>query len=86
MNRKLLANCLYWFACCWDWQAPLVLARQPFSVPVLIPTGAPLVGGSIDPHWEITAGPGITSPASAFVVTNPLRLLCDEPKFELDLG
>jgi hypothetical protein len=34
-------------------------------------TGTPLAGGSIDPHWAITAGPGITSPASAFVVTNP---------------
>ena len=42
-------------------------------------SGTPLVGGSIDPHWEITAGPGINSPASAFVVTNPSGLYAMSP-------
>jgi len=33
--------------------------------------GAPLGGGSIDPHWSIVNGPGITAPVAALVVTNP---------------
>lgn len=32
--------------------------------------GTPLAGGSVDPHWSIVAGPGITSPADAFVVND----------------
>jgi hypothetical protein len=35
-------------------------------------SGNPLPGGTIDPHWSIVAGPGITSPANAYVLTNPL--------------
>jgi hypothetical protein len=42
-------------------------------------SGTPLVGGSIDPHWEITAGPGLTSSVSAFVVTNPNGLYAMSP-------
>jgi hypothetical protein len=42
-------------------------------------SGAPLVGGSIDPHWVITAGPGITSPAPAFVLTNPVGVYAMSP-------
>ena len=42
-------------------------------------SGAPLVGGSIDPHWVITAGPGITSPAPAFVLTNPVGFYAMSP-------
>jgi hypothetical protein len=34
-------------------------------------TGAPLPGGSADPHWSIVAGPGITGPTPAEVVTTP---------------
>jgi PEP-CTERM motif len=33
-------------------------------------TGAPLPGGSPDPHWSIVAGPGITGPTAPFVVDN----------------
>jgi hypothetical protein len=42
-------------------------------------SGTPLVGGSIDPHWEITAGPGVTSPAPAFVLTNPVSFYAMSP-------
>jgi hypothetical protein len=36
-------------------------------------SGAPLSGGSADPHWSIVAGPGITSPTPGEVLsyTNP---------------
>ena len=34
-------------------------------------TGAPLPGGSADPHWSIVAGPGITSPTSGVVISSP---------------
>ena len=42
-------------------------------------SGTPLVGGSIDPHWVITAGPGVTSPAPAFVLTNPVSFYAMSP-------
>jgi hypothetical protein len=35
------------------------------------PGGAPLPGGSADPHWSIVAGPGITSPTPGEVLTSP---------------
>jgi hypothetical protein len=34
-------------------------------------TGAPLLGGSADPHWSVVAGPDIISPAPAVVISNP---------------
>jgi hypothetical protein len=34
-------------------------------------SGAPLSGGSADPHWSIVAGPGITSPLPGEVLTSP---------------
>ncbi|MFO0959527.1 MAG: hypothetical protein U0800_19185 [Isosphaeraceae bacterium] len=34
------------------------------------PGGSLLSGGSLDPHWSIIAGPGITSPISAVVLNN----------------
>ena len=37
-------------------------------------SGNPLPGGSIDPHWSIVAGPGITTPVDAFVLTDPSPL------------
>lgn len=33
-------------------------------------TGAPLAAGSADPFWTVVAGPDITTPHSAYVVTN----------------
>ena len=32
--------------------------------------GSKLSGGAIDPHWKLVAGPGVTAPADAVVVTN----------------
>jgi PEP-CTERM motif len=34
-------------------------------------SGAPLSGGSADPHWSVFAGPDITSPAPAEVLISP---------------
>lgn len=33
-------------------------------------TGAKLAVGSVDPHWQLAAGPGVTAPVSAVVVNN----------------
>jgi hypothetical protein len=33
-------------------------------------SGNPLAGGSLDPHWSIIAGPGITSPVPAVILNN----------------
>jgi hypothetical protein len=33
-------------------------------------SGNPLAGGSLDPHWTIISGPGITSPTPAVVLSN----------------
>jgi hypothetical protein len=35
--------------------------------------GNPLSGGSLDPHWSIMAGPGITNPISGVVISDQLR-------------
>ena len=37
-------------------------------------SGAPLSGGSADPHWSVVAGPDITSPTPGEVLTNPSGL------------
>lgn len=41
--------------------------------------GIPLDGGSIDPHWTIVDGPGITSPADAFVASSPSGSYAENP-------
>jgi len=32
--------------------------------------GTPLTAGAIDPHWQLVAGPGVSTPMPAFVVNN----------------
>jgi PEP-CTERM motif len=36
--------------------------------------GVALAGGSIDPHWSIVNGPGVTLPVDAFVASHPSTL------------
>ncbi len=33
-------------------------------------SGSKLGAGAVDPHWQVVAGPGVTSPSDAFVVSN----------------
>ncbi len=40
-------------------------------------SGAPLSGGSADPHWSVVAGPGITSPTPGEVLTSPSGLYAE---------
>ena len=51
----------------------------PFFSTGVDSSGTPLAGGSLDPHWMVTAGPGITSSAPAFVLTNPVGFYAMSP-------
>ncbi len=42
-------------------------------------SGAPLAGGSADPHWSVVAGPGITSPTPGEVIISPSPFYYAEP-------